>query len=65
MKMPKVITSRKTQGTDFVFRVQAYRTLTDAEMLTALKIWMAQSKKTKIPKTGMVTIIGLHGFDSV
>ena len=63
MGMPDVITSRKITGTDFVFRVQAFRKLSNAEMKTALKVWMAQGKISKVPKKGMVTFVTTRGYE--
>ena len=63
MEMPNITTTRVIQGTEFIFSVRAYRTLTDLEMQQAFAFWKSQKRIKNTPKRGKVVVISMHGSD--
>ena len=63
MEMPKIVTSCKVKGTNFILHVYAYRKLNNAEMRIALRMYLAQKKINKFPMSGEDKLTAIHGFD--
>lgn len=63
MLTPKIITTLKSKEKNFVFRVHAYRRLSETEMQQALQVWLRTSHRKKIPSNKTVDFKAIHGFD--
>jgi hypothetical protein len=62
MEMPTIAHVRKDAQTGGTYEVRAYRKLSDAEVLAAVRSYLASSKRAKRPKEGTrITILTLHG----
>lgn len=60
---PNVMTTLKKPDSNFEFRVLAYRTLSEKELISVLKCWMKQTKHKTIPKNQVITYQTIIGFD--
>lgn len=62
MDAPNVVTTLRNKELNFVFRVRAYRNLTQIEIERELAIWMQQSNTKRIPRNQTVEVISIRGF---
>jgi len=62
MNTPKIENILRDNENKILYRVMAYRSLSREELLTAVKIFMASSKK-KIKRNTTITIISNIGYD--
>lgn len=46
-----------------VFEIYAYKKLSNAEVTLALRQWLRNSKRKKLPSSGHYKIISIAGFD--
>lgn len=63
-QMPNIVTTLRIKEKNFVLRVYAYRSLSDAEMKQALAEWLRQHNHKTVPKNKVGRLISIHGFDS-
>lgn len=64
MKSPDVISTIKDEERDITYRIVAYRTLTYAEKVSAVKSFLAQKKRPKLKIGSTITMMTIIGHDA-
>ena len=64
MKSPNVVSTIKDEERDITYRIVAYRTLTYAEKVSAVKAFLAQKRKPKLKAGSTITMVTIIGHDA-
>lgn len=64
MLQPDVVSVIKDAERDITYRIVAYRALTHAEKVSAVRSFLAQKKKPKLKTGSTITILTIIGHDA-